>query len=185
MYHKMIYEVKPEQLEAMQEKVKMLTAEGRRLDGSKPVKSWKELRDDNHELQKKLEEQTDIAEDYKRRYAFAKQHLERMTKEFGNADKARREAIEQCARYKDLAESLMAVVAQFVPDFHEEKPQPVVPLTAEEQLQVIKDKRKAANRRYYLKHREEMLERSRKWYEAHPGYRTERNKSKREAENEQ
>lgn len=168
MYHKMIYEIKPEQLEAVQEKVKMLAAEGRRLDGTKPAKSWKELRDENHELQQRLEAQEDLAEDYKRRYAFAKQHLEKMTEEFANADKARKEAVEQCAKYKDLAESLLAVVAQFTPEFYEPTDKPVAPRSAEEELQHIKAQRKEYSHRYYIKNREKMLENNKKWRAAHP-----------------
>lgn len=168
MYHKMIYEIKPEQLEAVQEKVKMIAAEGRRLDGSKPVKSWKELRDENHELQQRLEMQEDIAEDYKRRYAFAKQHLEKMTADFANADKERKEAVEQCAKYKDLAESLLAVVAQFTPEFHEPTDKPVAPRSAEDELQHIKAQRKEYSRRYYIKNREKMLEKNKQWRAAHP-----------------
>lgn len=170
MYHKMIYEIKPEQLEAVQEKVKMLAAEGRRLDGTKPAKSWKELRDENHELQRRLEAQEGLAEDYKRRYAFAKQHLEKMTEEFANADKERKEAVEQCAKYKDLAESLLAVVAQFTPEFHDvpEKTQSVAPRSAEEELQHIKAQRKEYSHRYYIKNREKMLEKNKQWRAAHP-----------------
>ena len=164
MYHKQIYDVKPEQLAAVQEKVQRMMAEGRMLDGTKPVKSWKELRDENHELQQRLDEHTDIAEDYKRRYAFAKQQLDMVSKELEGTDKEHKEALAQCARYMDLAEALTTFIIQSFPDIDAPQEEPKKPESAEDKLARIKARRKEYYRRYYARNKEKILENGRRWH---------------------
>lgn len=174
MYRKQIYDVKPEQLAAIQEKVQRMMAEGRRLDGTKPVKSWKELRDENHELQQRLEAQEDLAEDYKRRYAFAKQQLDMVSKEH-------KEALAQCAKYKDLTEALTAFIIQSFPDIDAPQEEPKKPESPEAELARIKARRKEYNRRYYARHKEKILENGSRWRAEHPGYCARKARERREA----
>lgn len=178
-YHDMPrFSVKPEQLAAVQEKVKRMEAEGRRLDGNKPLKSWQELRNENHELQKKLEQAEDIIDDYKRRYHEARAERLALT------DRVEKDANERSALQLEteclktdirnackVVELLCEIICHLCPEFENELRKETKPGTTKAERawqwrKANKDKVREYNRRYYEEHKAAIAERRKRSREA-------------------
>lgn len=183
------YKINPEQLAAVQEKVQKLTAEGRRLDGSLPVQSWGELRSENHELKKKLEQANDVIDDYKRRCEEWRTENNSMRSkllvaEVKYADIVQAEVILKAdlQKARDVTQVLCSVIAHISPEIaaelgieaknEETKADPAVLDPAEEQRR----KKREYARRYYYAHRAERLAYNAEYQRAHRKQRCEAQK---------
>lgn len=173
------YSIKPEQLDANQEKVRMYEAEGRRLDGTRPLQGWGELRNENHELKRKLEEAGDVIDDYKRRLHDTQ---ERLTKAIGNEAQCSElvhELTETIARKTaeyNKARTIIAVLAEHIgrltPGFLEE-------LQAEPEKQLTPQQER--HRRYYAEHSAAVRAKQAAYYEANREKINEKRRAKRAA----
>lgn len=178
------FSVKPEQLEALQEKVKTMVAEGRRLDGSKPALSWQELRLKNHELQKQVEEAEDVIFDYRRRSEewrveannLRNKILETEAKLL-DATKANEKTEADLRKARDTVQGLCEIIAHLVPEFGEELKKTTEPAERE----MSDEARRARNRQYYAKNKDKFREWNHKYYVAHKERLTENKRRRREA----
>lgn len=167
------YSVKPEQLEAVHEKVKKMLAEGRRLDGSKPVQSWQQLREENHSLKRALEEMSDLRDDYKRRYEFARQDVKQLAEDF---DRASRENTALKAQL-ETSRGLVEVLGEFVRREHPGLLEGILAESAEPAAPRAYKPRKtehktpegvlARRRKYYRAHAERCKEHAKRYYAEH------------------
>ena len=174
------FSVKPEQLEALQEKVKTMVAEGRRLDGSFPVQSWGELRNENHELKKKLEQANDVIDDYKRRCEEWRTENNSMRSkllvaEVKYADMVQTEVTLKAdlQKARDVTQVLCSVIAHISPEIaaelgieakdEETKADP----TVLDQMEEKRRKKREYARRYYYAHRAERLAYNAEYQRAH------------------
>ena len=169
------FSVKPEQLEALQEKVKTMVAEGRRLDGSKPALSWQELRLKNHELQKQVEEAEDVIFDYRRRSEewrveannLRNKILETKVKLL-DATKANEKTEADLRKARDTVRGLCEIIAHLVPEFGEELKKTTGPAEREmSDEERMAEARRARNRQYYAKNKDKFREWNHKYYVAH------------------
>lgn len=152
------YSVKPEQVAALQEKVKRLEAEGRLLDGTLPTQSWGQLRNENHELKRQIEQRDDVIDDYKRRLRLAE---------------------EQVRTAEKVVKVLATVIGRSCPEFAAElglQPEQTAAVEkTETPEEALKRKKAEYNRRYYLKNRdnERYQEVRKKYYLEHRDQRRE------------
>jgi uncharacterized coiled-coil DUF342 family protein len=133
--------IKPEQLAKNQEHTKELEAEGRRLDGSKPMKTWKELHEENITLLKKVENLEDELFETVGKYTDMRHEADEL-----------RTQLEELRTEYDKARTALRCFAKVIGNDIEDP---------------AKAKRREYNKRYYEAHREEIRKRQNAY---HRGY---------------